>query len=232
METYKDETSPLWKELNDEYEIIKLLGYGAFGQVMKAKNLVTDEVVSIKLMHGCFKSIHRSRMLLRELMILRKLSEMEDNIFTTKLYDIILPKGVVCKDLEATQESSENHTLEFKKKKSDVTNPVAKPEELDSEVDVTINFKNLTYIFIVMEYVDTDFQKLLNAIPQTELSEDHIIVIVYNMLCALNFLHSANVIHRDLKPSNFLIDSQCSVKICDFGLSRAMNPKTDLQKET
>ena len=100
------------------------------------------------------------------------------------------------------------------------------------EVDVTINFKNLTYIFIVMEYVETDFQKLLSAIPQTELSEDHIIVIVYNMLCALNFLHSANVVHRDLKPSNFLIDSQCSVKICDFGLSRAMAPKTDMQKET
>ena len=34
-------------------------------------------------------------MLLRELMILRKLSEMEDNIFTTKLYNIILPKGVI-----------------------------------------------------------------------------------------------------------------------------------------
>jgi hypothetical protein len=35
-------------------------------------------------------------MLLREIMILRKLSEMEDNIFTTKLYDVILPDGVVC----------------------------------------------------------------------------------------------------------------------------------------
>jgi hypothetical protein len=67
---------------------------------MKAKNLSTGQIVSIKLMHGCFKSIHRARMLLRELMILRKLSEMEDNIFTTKIYDIILPKGVVCKDLE------------------------------------------------------------------------------------------------------------------------------------
>ena len=97
-----DESSPLWKELNDDYEIIKLLGFGAFGQVMKARNKVTNEVVSIKLMHGCFKTIHRARMLLRELMILRKLSEMQDNIFTTKLYDIILPKDVVSKDLEIT----------------------------------------------------------------------------------------------------------------------------------
>jgi len=34
-------------------------------------------------------------------------------------------------------------------------------------------------------------------------------------------MHSANVIHRDIKPANILVDSQCQVKICDFGLSRS-----------
>ena len=42
------------------------------------------------------------------------------------------------------------------------------------------------------------------------------------MLCAIKFLHSANIIHRDLKPANLLIDSTCSVKICDFGLARSL----------
>ena len=64
--------------------------------MVKAKHMVTNQVVSIKMIKDCFANIHRVRMLLRELMILRKLSEMEDNIFTTKLYDLILPQGVIC----------------------------------------------------------------------------------------------------------------------------------------
>ena len=39
------------------------------------------------------------------------------------------------------------------------------------------------------------------------------------MICGINFLHSANVIHRDIKPANILVDKNCAVKFCDFGLS-------------
>lgn len=46
---------------------------------------------------------------------------------------------------------------------------------------------------------------------------------VYNLLCAVKYLHSANVIHRDLKPANVLVNEDCSVKICDFGLARSIS---------
>lgn len=42
------------------------------------------------------------------------------------------------------------------------------------------------------------------------------------MLCAVKYLHSANVLHRDLKPANILVNEDCSVKICDFGLARSI----------
>ena len=49
------------------------------------------------------------------------------------------------------------------------------------------------------------------------------IVILYNILCAINFVHSANIIHRDIKPDNILIRrADNCVKIADFGLSRVL----------
>lgn len=38
----------------------------------------------------------------------------------------------------------------------------------------------------------------------------------------IKFMHSAQIIHRDLKPSNLLINSDCQLKICDFGLARSL----------
>ena len=73
-----------------------------------------------------------------------------------------------------------------------------------------------------MELGETDFKKLFDTVPKTELDEDHIITILYNQLCALSYIHSANIIHRDLKPGNILINRNSEIKICDFGLARAM----------
>ena len=39
----------------------------------------------------------------------------------------------------------------------------------------------------------------------------------------MKYLHTANVIHRDLKPANVLVNEDCTVKICDFGLARSIS---------
>ena len=45
---------------------------------------------------------------------------------------------------------------------------------------------------------------------------------MFNLLCGLKYIHSANVMHRDIKPANLLILQDCTVKICDFGLARQL----------
>ena len=107
---------------------------------------------------------------------------------------------------------------------------VLKSEQSQScEVLVNVSQSKLTHLFIVMEYGDIDLSTMLQS--KVKLGEEHVITIIYNLLCALNFIHSANIMHRDIKTSNILIDDNCTIKICDFGLSRVMQPKTDRKKD-
>jgi len=82
------------------------------------------------------------------------------------------------------------------------------------------DLKNFDTIYVVMEYAQSDLKKLLKSPIHLEMI--HIQTLVYNILLGLKYIHSADVLHRDLKPANVLINEDCSVKICDFGLARSI----------
>jgi len=56
------------------------------------------------------------------------------------------------------------------------------------------------------------------------LSNLHVQFFMYQLLRGMKYIHSANVIHRDLKPGNLLVNADCELKICDFGLARGFRP--------
>lgn len=58
-----------------------------------------------------------------------------------------------------------------------------------------------------------------------QFSEFHILSFIYQILCGLKYIHSADVIHRDLKPGNILVTNKGQLQICDFGLARGINSK-------
>ena len=80
-----------------------------------------------------------------------------------------------------------------------------------------IKAENDKDIYLVFEYMETDLHTVIRA---NILEPIHKQFIMYQLLKALKFLHSAGIVHRDLKPSNILINSDSFVKICDFGLAR------------
>ena len=80
----------------------------------------------------------------------------------------------------------------------------------------------MTSIFLVMEHMQSDFRKVLYKANKILLDQKHILVLFYKMICAVQYIHSANIIHRDIKPANILVDEDYNVKICDFGLSRSL----------
>ncbi|XP_048338541.1 mitogen-activated protein kinase 15 isoform X2 [Sphaerodactylus townsendi] len=83
-----------------------------------------------------------------------------------------------------------------------------------------IRAQNDKDIYLVFESMETDLHAV---IKKGDLLKDiHKCYILYQLLKATKFIHSGNVIHRDQKPSNILLDADCFVKLCDFGLARSL----------
>lgn len=77
---------------------------------------------------------------------------------------------------------------------------------------------NFEDVYIVSDLMETDLHRIIYS--RQPLSDDHVQYFLYQILRALKYMHSANVLHRDLKPSNLLLNSNCDLKVCDFGLAR------------
>ena len=73
---------------------------------------------------------------------------------------------------------------------------------------------------MVMEYVEMNLAHLFKENRRMKLDDELLVKVMYQVLNALAFLHSAGVMHRDIKPENILIDSEGKIKLCDFGLAR------------
>lgn len=79
-------------------------------------------------------------------------------------------------------------------------------------------------LHVLTELMQSDLHKIIVS-PQS-LTSDHVKVFVYQILRGVKYLHSANILHRDIKPGNLLVNSNCILKICDFGLARVWEPGT------
>ncbi|QRV76557.1 mitogen activated protein kinase [Ceratobasidium sp. AG-Ba] len=156
--------------VGEHYQVVDVIGEGAYGVVVSAVHVASQQKVAIKKITPFDHSMFCLRTL-REIKLLRHFRH--ENIIS--ILDLL------------------------------------KPPSLDE-------FKE---VYLVQELMETDMHRVIRT---QELSDDHCQYFIYQTLRALKALHSANVLHRDLKPSNLLLNANCDLKLCDFGLARSALP--------
>ncbi|OZJ06339.1 Mitogen-activated protein kinase SLT2/MPK1 [Bifiguratus adelaidae] len=101
-------------------------------------------------------------------------------------------------------------------------------ENITSVIDMDIlNYSDFNEIYLVQELMEADMHQIIRS--EQPLTDAHFQYFVYQICRGLKYIHSANVLHRDLKPGNLLVNADCELKICDFGLARGFSDQPDSQ---
>ncbi|KAJ3126871.1 Mitogen-activated protein kinase [Physocladia obscura] len=92
-------------------------------------------------------------------------------------------------------------------------------------LDCDINGEKIfNELYLVEGLMEADLNQIIKS--GQGLTNQHYQYFVYQILRGLKWMHSADIVHRDLKPGNLLVNADCELKICDFGLARSVSGAT------
>ena len=86
-------------------------------------------------------------------------------------------------------------------------------------------FQDCKSIFIIMDYIEGG--ELFSLLRKSKVFPNQVAKFYSaEVLLALEYLHSKNIIYRDLKPENILISRSGHIKLADFGFAKQVETTT------
>tara|TARA_Y100000385_G_scaffold291284_1_gene368332 strand:+ start:4234 stop:5310 length:1077 start_codon:yes stop_codon:yes gene_type:complete len=178
-----------------EYRQLSLIGYGGFGKVYTAQNMLDNNTYAIKKIIISSKNLKEIKYVLREIHILSKLS----NKNIVRYY---------------------NSWIEPIFDDSDIDEASISENSISNEIE-NLNISPDFSFYIQMELCNNG--NLGDWLMDRETIDRNLNVnISHQIISGLEYLHNNNIIHRDLKPSNIFL-CNTTVKIGDFGLATLDN---------
>eukprot|EP01018_Ginkgo_biloba_P002117 Gb_06096 [translate_table: standard] len=188
------EEHPARSRTIDCFQRLEKLGEGTYGEVYKAKDIQTGEIVALKKIRPSREADKDGFPFtaLREIKLMTKINH--ENVL--KLKEIVSSQGP---------------------EKDAVTQGNPGPS---SSVPQARTADRRGSIYMVFEYMDHDLSGLVLR-PGVKLTIPQIKCYMKQFLLGLQHCHENQVLHRDIKGANLLINNHGILKIADFGLARS-----------
>ena len=187
------------------YQILEYLGSAAFSSAVQCLDLKTSQLVCIKIIKNNKDFFDQSLDEIKLLMYINANGSADEN-HVLQLYG-----GTICSGME--------------KRPTYLPSCEAEPKLTTSYCPLVDYFYFKEHLFLVCELLRDNLYEFSKYNREHE-DERYFTIprlqkVATQILKALSYIHSLNLIHCDLKPENILIKSysKCEIKVIDFGSS-------------